>query len=275
MTRVLGSGPIEFNDEHGRMQLLSLAALEADSHGQVVPRATWTIAGLSAADIAVAKALAKMLEADGAIAVASAPLTTPPAMLVSTAAVIPATTTVEVTISAATPAADGDVTKATFSMSVVETATWTGLKTADLVAALGPPDGGSLIHVVTATPPAPDTVPKADTDFVLVPTVEVKDDSDATIFTLGARTGDSERLVTVRATDVDATAHTFTLTARWTKTIATATTATAATDLGPLAYSVVVSPARPGGPFRTPANGVTTLVGDGKTPASAPLPADV
>src|SRR5437660_5689487 len=101
MSAVVGSGPMEFNDHGGRLQVVSLAALTVDK-GVVKPANAWTVTGLTAADILVATTLAKLLGDSGMLLAATAPAVGP-AMRVTAAAPIPANTTAQVAIGAVTP----------------------------------------------------------------------------------------------------------------------------------------------------------------------------
>ncbi|HMD96325.1 MAG TPA: hypothetical protein VKM93_03205 [Terriglobia bacterium] len=282
-----GNGPLEFTDANGNQVSIPLSALQFVNGSLGVNSSIWTpFTGYAADEKAVINDLLAYASGQGLITPAVVPAPKP---ALTVKAVSPGSmgNNIQVTV-AVSPAASGDPTQATFSITVTETDTWTGLTSGTIESVLGSDKStGStpgLVHVVDGSvtkTPTDLPAPLASTPLVAAAspttsaTLAVMDATANPVFTLEAKGVGSDGNTTSVAISVDTTTKTFTLAATWTKPALTGLTIAdvAAQVKSNLNYEIAVS-APASGLISVPAatgSSVIQLSGgsDGTSPTAA------
>jgi len=286
-TQVTGNGPLEFTNANGRQVSIPLSALYFDQNGTLQVDSTWAAAsGLKAGSGVLGYA-----QSEGLIKPAPAP---PPfaAMLIKAAGPGAGGNNIKITISDLAPATDP--TQTTFSITVTETDTYSGLTASTIESTLGSStvSGSTLVPVKTGSSPGLVQVESGSVDTNGFPLAisnaslngdpaELAVDGDgspAVVFTLLAKQAGADganTLVDISPNSTSpptSTAPTFTLTASWSRMINDVTLATlASTVQSEFGYEIAVS--LPGsGAYSVPAAATSMLSGGNPgTPASATL----
>ncbi len=274
-TAVTGNGPLELTNANGQQLSIPLSALYFDVNGTLQIDSAWgAVSGLQPG-----KGLLAYVASEGLITLA--PAASPfPAMIIKAADPGIAGNNITVQISDVTPATDP--TKTTFSITVTELDTYTGLTAATIQGKLGSStiQGGGLVSASNGSSPGLVQVQAGSTDVSGNPnalsdtlsgdpaTLEVDGDgSPAVVFTLLAKKAGADGALTqvqvVPNTTSPPTAGppTFTLIATWTKTISGVSTSNLQSVIqNELGYEITVAlPAS--GAFSVPAAATSTLSG--------------
>jgi len=203
-TLVTGNGPLEFTNSNGQQISIPLTAFYFDGSGTLQVDATWG----AATGLQPGKGLLAYVQSEGLIA--PAPAASPfPAMIIKAASAGTGGNNISITIADVSPAVDPTLT--TFTITVSESETYTGLTAATIAGVLGASSvvGSTLVSATNGSSPGlvqvevgsvdPNGIPSSVSGTLAGNPAELSVDGDgspALVFTLLAKNSGTDGALT-------------------------------------------------------------------------------